>query len=242
MSITDNKNANPSQSVGQPGDRALPLSELAFRTLRQKILKGQIAPGDKLRIEMLQREHALSSSPLREALNRLVAEGLVTADDHRGFRAAAMSSADLTDITNFRLIIEPAALAQSIAGGTDEWEGRVVAAFHRLELIEARIAEDQTQRNEQWTERHKDFHMSLVSAANSPRLIATCASLFDQAERYRRFSATNRTKPRNIAAEHQRLMETAVGRQVELATALLKEHMMLTAQNVIEISLSKPGR
>jgi DNA-binding GntR family transcriptional regulator len=52
----------------------------------------------------------------------------------------------------------------------------------------------------------------------------------------------NRTKPRNTAAEHKRLMEAAIGRQSELATALLKEHIQLTAQNVMEIELPTAKR
>ena len=224
------------------GDRAIPLSEIAFRAIRQKILRGEIVPGEKLRIEVLQREHALSSSPLREALNRLVAEGLVTSDDHRGFRAASMSVADLNDITSYRLVIEPTALSQSVANGSDEWEGNVVAAFHRLERVDAKLAQNQNQMNDEWTQRHKDFHMALVAAASSTRIVAACSSLFDQAERYRRFSLMNRTKPRNTTDEHKRLMEAAIGRQPELAAALLKEHIQLTAQNVMEIQLPKTAR
>lgn len=223
---------NPS---AERGDKAPPLSEQAFRILRHQILRGEISPGEKLRIEVLQKEYSFSSSPLREALNRLVAEGLVTADDHRGFRAAAMSQSDLQDITNFRLVAEPAAFAQSIAAGTDEWEGRVVAAHHQLERIEEKIAREEAHWNEEWTLRHKAFHMALVSAAGSVRLIATCSSLFDQAERYRRFSARNRIKPRNTQDEHRRLMEAAIGRQAELAVALLKEHLTLTTRNVIDL-------
>jgi DNA-binding GntR family transcriptional regulator len=242
MGIVEKKHVKVATSDTDTVDRAVPLSEIAFRAIRQQILRGKIVPGEKLRIEVLQREHALSSSPLREALNRLVAEGLVTADDHRGFRAASMSASDLNDITSYRLVIEPAALAQSVTNGTDEWEGRVVAAFHRLERVDAKVAQNQNEMNDEWTHRHKDFHMALVSAASSSRIVAACSSLFDQAERYRRFSVMNRTKPRNTAAEHRRLMEAAVGRQAELAAALLKEHIQLTAQNVLEIELPKATR
>src|ERR1700733_7227858 len=82
------------------------LSERAYRLLRQKILHGDIKPNVKLKMETLQRETDLSSSPLREALNRLAAEGLVTADENRGFWAAPMSRKDFDDITSLRLIVE----------------------------------------------------------------------------------------------------------------------------------------
>jgi len=240
MSIQDE---NVPATIGQDEERAerspITLSEKAFRILRQQILNGDIPPGEKLRIEVLQREHALSSSPLREALNRLVAERLVIADDHRGFRAAPMSLADLNDITSFRLVVEPAALSQSIANGSDEWEARVVAAFHRLERVRERIARGEMPFNAEWTGRHKEFHMALISGAASERLLVTCSNLFDVSERYRRFSAMNRTQVRDTSSEHRRLMETALSRQAELSAALLREHITLTAQSTLALRKSK---
>jgi GntR family carbon starvation induced transcriptional regulator len=220
-------------------DRAPSLSETAFRIIRQQILRGEIPPGEKLKIEVLQREHSLSSSPLREALNRLVTEKLVVADDHRGFRAASMSIADLQDITDFRLIIEPEALGQSIANGTDDWEAGAVAAYHRYQRVRERIRKDKVPLNDEWTARHKEFHMALLSAAPSSRLLSTCSSLFDQAERYRRFSASNRKQPRDTDAEHLRLMEATIARKADLAVALLREHIALTTQNVIALQQAK---
>ncbi|QET01702.1 FCD domain-containing protein [Cupriavidus pauculus] len=226
----------PSTAKGRP------LSEQAFITLRRRILRGEIPPGTKLRIEVLQQEHSLSSSPLREALNRLVAEGLVTNDDNKGFRAAAMSPADLNDITNFRLLVEPAALAQSIASGDVAWEGRIVAEFHQLERLRARALASGQGPDEEWTERHKMFHMALLSAADSPRLLATCSSLFDQSERYRRFSVMNRKEPRNIDDEHRRMMDAALDRKTELACAILRDHINQTARNVVMIATAEQGR
>jgi GntR family transcriptional regulator, carbon starvation induced regulator len=239
MSNNDNIVPAASKPDKEKSDRSPSLSEKAFRVLRQQILNGEIPPGEKLRVEVLQREHALSSSPLREALNRLVAEGLVVADDHRGFRAAPMTSADLDDITRFRLLVEPAALSQAIANGTDEWEADVVAAFHRLERVQQRIARGEMPFNAEWTQRHKDFHTALISAAPSPRLLAACSNLFDVSERYRRFSAMNRTQFRDTTGEHRRLMETALARQAELSVALLREHISLTVQNTLALRQSK---
>jgi GntR family transcriptional regulator, carbon starvation induced regulator len=229
---------NPHQPVAalSGGVKSRPLSEQAYNTLRRRILRGDIAPGTKLRIEVLAQEHSLSSSPLREALNRLVAEGLVTADDNKGFRAAAMSAEDLQDITNFRLLVEPAALAQSIAKGNSEWEGRIVAEFHQLEWLRKRVSSSATVIDEEWTERHKLFHMAMLSAADSPRLLTVCSSLFDQSERYRRFSAMNRKEPRNTDEEHRRMMDAVLERKADLACAILRDHITQTARNVATVT------
>ena len=76
-----------------PMSTALPptLVEKVFVQLRRDILQGAHKPGEKLKLEVLQAHYGLSSSPLREALNRLAQEGLVSTDERRGFRAAPMS-------------------------------------------------------------------------------------------------------------------------------------------------------
>lgn len=227
--------------VAPPSDadangKSRPLSEQAFSTIRRSILRGEIAPGTKLRMEVLQQQHAFSSSPLREALNRLVAEGLVTADDNRGFRVAPMSPDDLADLTSFRLLIEAEALTRSMARGDDAWEGRVVAAYHQLERLEKRGDAGVGRLDDEWTERHKAFHMTLLSAAGSPRLLLLCSNLFDQSERYRRFSAMNRNKPRNTQDEHRRMMEAALERKTDLASAILRDHISQTARNVMLVT------
>ncbi|RKE38630.1 GntR family transcriptional regulator [Paraburkholderia sp. BL23I1N1] len=225
-----------SRSDDDANGKSRPLSEQAFNTIRRRILRGEIAPGTKLRMEVLQQQHAFSSSPLREALNRLVAEGLVTADDNRGFRVAPMSPHDLADLTNFRLLVEAEALTRSIAQGDDAWEGRVIAAYHQLERLEKRTDGGQNRLDDEWTERHKGFHMTLLSAAGSPRLLLSCSNLFDQSERYRRFSAMNRNEPRNSQDEHRRMMDAAVERKADLACAILRDHISQTARNVMLVT------
>ena len=89
-------------------------------------------PGEKLKIDTLQRDHGLSSSPLREALNRLVTEGLVHTDERRGFWAAPVSVADLRDVTRLRLMLDCEALEESMRHGDHAWEARIVSALHWL--------------------------------------------------------------------------------------------------------------
>lgn len=216
------------------GERDVPLSEQAYRALRSAIMAGAYRPGDKLKMEALQDSLNFSSTPLREALNRLVVEGLVTADERRGFRAAALSESDLMDLTAARLICEPGALAVAVLRGDDEWESCVVAAHHRLEWIEKRIENKELAHNEDWTARHKDFHMALISGCRSDRLLSVCSNLFDQAERYRRASVQVRTRPRDISSEHRALMQAALDRDGTEAAQLLERHISLTTENLLK--------
>ena len=226
--VARSSRSTPEQANGD----ARPLSEQAYQLIRERILRGAIAAGEKLKIDALQRDHHISSSPLREALNRLVAESLVIADERRGFRAAPVTAKDLMDLTAMRLVVEPGALEASINNGSDVWEAQVVAAFYRLDRIEQKIASGEKPRDDEWTARHKDFHLSLVSACGSERLIELCSKLFDQSERYRRLSASLRQKPRNTSHEHRQLMEAALSRE-PAAVLQLRGHIERTAEHVL---------
>ena len=209
------------------------ISEQAFQALRQDVLSGRHAPEVKLKLDSLQSLYGFSSSPLREALNRLVQEGLVKADERRGFRVTTISPADLADITKMRLMLDIPALTDSIQTGDDAWEAEIVAAFHRLEKIESRLPQGPVVLDAEWSQRHRDFHFSLIAACTSERQLAWSMSLFDQAERYRHFAARNRTVSKKKDEEHRSLMNAVLNRDITTATMLLAEHISSTQSNVL---------
>ncbi len=209
-----------------------PLSEQAFAQLRHAVLAGAFEPGAKLKIDELQGSFGFSSSPLREALNRLSQEGLVRSDERRGFRVAPISREDLADITHMRLLVDVGALRDAIQHGDDAWEAAIVAAAHRLAKVESQLGEGPKVLNETWSQLHRDYHLALLAACPSQRQRALCASFFDQAERYRRYSALHRVANHNKTKEHRRLMDAVLQRDTETACVLLGEHIRSTQANV----------
>ena len=213
-------------------EHSSPLVDQAFHRLRRDVLTGTFAADTKLKVEELQASYGFSSSPLREALSRLSQEGLVRADERRGFRVAALSPEDLGDITRMRLMLDVQALRESIEHGDDAWEAAIVAAFYRLEKVESRLPEGPVVLDEEWSALHRDFHAALLAACPSPRQLAWSASLFDQAERYRRFSARHRKSARRKSTEHKKLMDATLRRDAATASALLTDHIRGTLRNV----------
>lgn len=212
---------------------ATTVSEQACQALRQDVLSGRHAPDGKLKLDALQTLYGFSSSPLREALNRLVQEGLVQADERRGFRVTPISPADLADITKMRLMLDIPALTESIQAGDDAWEADIVASFHRLEKIESRLPQGPVVLDAEWSRRHRDFHLAMIAACPSERQRAWSMSLFDQAERYRHFAARHRTVPKKKDDEHRALMNAVLRRDAKTATVLLSEHISSTQANVL---------
>lgn len=208
------------------------LVDQAFQRMRRDVLTGTFEAGRKLKVEELQAAYGYSSSPLREALSRLAQEGLVRADERRGFRVAPLTPDDLRDITRMRLNLDVQALREAIELGDDAWEAGIVAAFYRLEKVESRLSDGPVILDEEWSGLHRDFHLALIAACPSPRQRAWSSSLFDQAERYRRFSARFRKAARRKSNEHKRLMDATLRRDADTACALFADHISGTLRNV----------
>src|SRR2546430_13765275 len=90
------------------------LTSAVLGRLRADILSTKLVPGQKLHIAGLAKQFSVSLTAVREALSRLVADGLVEAADQRGFRVSPVSSADLEDVTRTRIDIERLAPRRSV--------------------------------------------------------------------------------------------------------------------------------
>jgi DNA-binding GntR family transcriptional regulator len=209
-------------------------NEIALNALRQDVLSLAFMPGAKLKVEHLQQSYGLSSSPIREALNRLTEEGLVRADERKGFRVAAVSAEDLQDITNMRVLIDLPTLEQAMKFGDDQWEAKVIASFHLLEKIESRLPEGPVVLDAEWSAQHRSFHRAMMSACPSERMVLTSSSLFDQAERYRHISARYRTVIKRKSEEHKVLMRAVLKRDIATAQKLHQEHVLSTQKNALK--------
>jgi DNA-binding GntR family transcriptional regulator len=201
--------------------------------LRQDILACRLKPGEALKFDALRQAFGASFTTLREALTSLSAEGLVVAEEQRGFRVAPVTSADLIDVTDARVLIEIELLRRSIAQGGDDWEVAVISTLHRLGRIEERLSGHHTD-DPEWKVAHRQFHEALVSGGGSPTLLAIRASLFARAERYRNLSSMFRPKARDKVGEHRAIMQAAIARDADRALALIERHIRSTSNNVVK--------
>ena len=221
-------------------DRATTLSELVYGSVRGDILAGRLRPGERLRLAALTERHSVSLSVVREALTRLAAQKLVTAEPQLGFAVATVSSAELEDLTDVRCDIEGLALRRAIERGDIAWEGRLVSAHHILANTSATDPGDPQRLTEEWAAAHADFHGALVDGCGSPTLRQIRRSLYVAAELYRRWSlpaevAHLNTRPRrDVPAEHRALMEATLARDADRAVALLVEHIRYTTRILLE--------
>lgn len=205
--------------------------EAAYGLIRADILNGVLAPGERLRVEVLKDRYEVGASTLREALTRLVGDALVTSEEQRGFRVAGISLQDFADLTRTRKLIEAEALVQSIIHGDEEWEANLVATFHRLSKVEqARTPENIALYTDEFEVRNREFHRALIGACPSRWLMQFQGILFGQSERYRRISLNSRGMPRDVHSEHKAIVEAALARDADRARKLEEEHIEKTLE------------
>lgn len=207
------------------------LTSLAFDRLRIDILSGALRPSEKLRIQALSERYAVGATAIREALSRLVSDGLVDSRDQKGFCVAPVSKEELIDLTQTRVDVEQMALRKAIEHGDVEWESQLLSAFHRLSRAELPTSPD---KHAAWALAHRRFHEALIAGCRSPWSIQLCGLLYDKSERYRNL-AEQHTEPkeRDAASEHKELMDAAMQRDPDACCRLLSRHFWETAEIIL---------
>jgi DNA-binding GntR family transcriptional regulator len=196
------------------------LTKSVYEQVRSDLLTGRLKPGEKLRAEALRHRFKVGSSPIREALNRLLSEGFVSLEEQKGFRVALLSVQELRELLDARIWIDGAAVRASIERFDTEWEEGLVLALHRLSRIERSASSAE---NEQWNRLHRNFHLALVSGSGSRWMTKTSALLFDAAERYRLYVAGYVSGPKKLD-EHRQMVGACIERKPDLALQLMRQH------------------
>jgi DNA-binding GntR family transcriptional regulator len=203
--------------------QAQTIGETAYRRIRSDIVFGRLAPGEKLKLDRVSETYGVSISTLRELLNRLCSEGLAVAEGQRGFEVAPVSAEDFREVAAMRQLLECHAMELSFKRGDLDWEGRIVAAHHKLSVMEKRMIAGDRSEPEIWKQCDWQFHYALISACGSKVLLDTHAAIYDKYLRYQMVAVIFRGEI--AASQHQKLLECALARDSATARKVLAEHI-----------------
>ncbi|WP_026371646.1 GntR family transcriptional regulator [Rhizobium sp. 42MFCr.1] len=199
------------------------VSDIVFRQIRQDIISGTLAPGAKIKLEQAKERYSISVSSLREILSRLTTENLVLAEGQRGFEVSPATRKELEELADLRTVLETHAIGLSFSTGNLEWEGRIVAAHHKLAAAEKKLLAGDASRTIDWVRYDWEFHQAIVSACNSATLMAALSSVFDRFLRYHMLAQSFRG--RAVVEDHKLLFELALKRDVEGARSVIRRHI-----------------
>ncbi len=200
--------------------------------LRHAIIKGEFAPGEKLKIERLKLYLNSGPTPIREALSRLINSGLIIDEANKGFRVKPLVEKEVIDIYNTFIAIEQLALQKSIQQGSLQWEAGVAGALHALAIIEKNSVSVDL---EAWVDCNYQFHLALINGCDSPCLLQIRENLYQQFDRFCRLSfLANRERLQLNHQEHIDIAEAALARNDVQACTLIKKHLEYSKGIVLE--------
>ncbi|MCC7276524.1 MAG: GntR family transcriptional regulator [Alphaproteobacteria bacterium] len=215
---------------GAAGRRSTP--DLIADALRAAIVDGRIAGGAQLKQNEIAAEFGVSVVPVREAFQRLVADGMATLAPNRGVTVSRLSEADFQDIAELRALLEPHALRLSAPALTADDLARAAAT-----LRAAASATDPAER----ARLHWDFHRALYARADRPRLLAQIDGLYVNISRYLSPLWQRVGLSPGWVESHMTIVDAIARGDVDAAARLVTEQIFEASGRVRDILRARDG-
>lgn len=201
--------------------------DLIRASVRKAIVTGQIPAGTRLGQTELAQQLGFSTTPVREALRGLAAEGLIQLDAHRGAVVNHLSREELEDVYWLRCLLEPEALRRAVSRITEEDLEHAAAVEEAMR---------QEQYPDRWIDLNAEFHRTFVGAAASKRLSQILDTLQDSFAMYIMSShALDDHRRDDAELQHQELLNAMRARDGERAVAVMLEHLGETLEHIAEL-------
>jgi DNA-binding GntR family transcriptional regulator len=199
-------------------------SQLVARRLREAIVEGRYAPGERLRQEEIASEMGISRVPVREALRQLETEGLVTLAPHAGATVARLDPHDLDEIYAIRIALEPMLIAESAARLDVDQIGHLRALVAEIEAL--------VDTPEHWLDLDRRFHVDSFAAAPMPQARELAEGFWNRTQHYRRAHVLGMTREdlEVVHLEHRLILDALERRNGEDAGAALRTHLRRTRE------------
>jgi DNA-binding GntR family transcriptional regulator len=197
--------------------------DTTLRALRDLIMSGELQIGQPLRQDELAARFGVSRTPLREALNMLVAEGLVRQDPYRGAVVAKPSARQLLDVYQVREALEVVAGRDAATRSTTEHADEVARVL-------AQMSSERTP--DRWAELNTRFHRALYSIVPNDLLLEMIEMMRNRAEVYIRILARQPAPTRHADDGHLGMLAALRRNDPDAMEALIREHLQATAGTV----------
>ena len=211
----------------------------AHAQLRGLIVDGVLEPGSQLSQVELARRTGVSTTPLREALRRLEAEGLVQSQRNRRPRVRPFACDDLDSVYAARVLLEPLALRMTVPAMSRRAVAELRGQLAAMRALAKRADPDMVE----WEHAHQAFHMLLIAAAPEP-LREQIVTLMARADRYRRIAVVDDTPDGRAKgdAEHEAIVVACAAGDGAEAARVLRGQFVRSARTVQAILVGAGGR
>ncbi|MGB9885762.1 MAG: GntR family transcriptional regulator [Moorellales bacterium] len=213
-----------------------PLRELVFEALRDAIVNGTLAPGERLMEVQLAEELGVSRTPVREAIRRLELEGYVVTVPRKGAYVAGISAKDVAEVFEIRAALEGLAAELAAERITEEELEELERRLHRVAVC---VEEGDL---EALVEADTQFHEVLYRASRNRRLSQIIGHLREQIQRFRASSLATPGRRYETLEEHKKIVEALAKRNAALARRLAEQHIENAENRLFQYPSGGPDR
>lgn len=206
------------------GEHAQPLSKAAaaYASLRRQIVRGELAPGQRVTLKELSERLGMSLTPVREALNRLVSEGYALHDAHRGTFIAPQSRERVEKVYRLRAVLEPMAVRLAAERFADD-AGPSADDVTRLRLLMEELERAETPL--ELAEGNERLHRELYRLSGDEMLVSFIDQLWAGMPYPSQRIYLDESQGEGSRREHARIVDAVVTGQPEEAAAAAQEHI-----------------
>ncbi len=211
------------------------IAENAYQRLRLAIVECRLAPEQRLTEAAIAEQLQVGKTPAREALRRLVTEGLALVTPRHGYTVAPITLRDVQELFELRLLVEPAAAA--LAAGNRSSVSR--ARLKTLSRVGYRAHERDSVRK--FVRANTDFHAQIAHLSGNRRFVQLVSQLLAESERLINFGVLLHPQSERTVDEHERLVQVLASGDPGSARRIMEEHVRTTRQMVMEGLMSDAG-
>jgi DNA-binding GntR family transcriptional regulator len=208
-----------------PVQSRLTAHEMVRNNLRLAILGGRLTGGTRLVQADIAEQLNVSTTPVREALRDLAAEGLIRIDNHRGAVVEKLDVDEIEEVYEIRKALEPLAVRLAAQRMTAEEIEQASAILDEMETITDAA---------RWVEMNWEFHTLIERSARSPRLQGVVKIVQGTSSLYVAHSLQvdpNRMTDGNV--EHRAILSALARRDGDIAGEIHRKHLDRTLQGII---------
>jgi DNA-binding GntR family transcriptional regulator len=211
------------------------ISVRAYQHIRESLLNSGIYVGQKILHHELGQKLGISNTPLREAMFRLVAEGLLSHENYKGFSVSAITFEEAVDIYETRELIEPELAAKAAADHSQN-----LKVFYKIQKRYEQLISEPYHRQRILTD--KKFHMEIARLAKNETLVNMLNQLYDKLILKSPVEQLSNERGRSAIAEHVKILDGLKSRDARAVYRLMKKHIQKQRDNVLEtIQLREKG-
>ena len=201
-----------------------------YRELRRSIIAGRRQPGERLDLEALAQTYGTSVTPVRDALQMLSQEGLVTIKPRSGYFVTYLTLKQLRDLLELREILEVAAIERAAVRITEE-------QIRELERIHRGYTGEDEESYDRYMEENRRFHCSIAQASGNQELADALGSLHDRLVRFMVLVRMGET----LEPRHAQIIEVLRSRDVEAARQAMLGEVNETRAAILEGVIEQEG-